>query len=317
MATLRSVLNLSPLKISAGYLIFGVVWIPTTDILLAVSFGSQQMPTLLGLTKGWTFIGLSTLLIFALSYLHQQQMASTQTKLQTANQQLQVLHRVFRHNIRNDLNVVLGYSEILSERVSERQSQSYLKTIRRTTEQVIGISEKLKVVENIDPTLSNEKTVNLVDLVDTELQNLSDAHPDVTISTELPGEAWIQGDESLRYAIRELLENAVVHNDHSKGECDLLIQIDRVNGEHLLKISDNGPGIPQEELQPLQLQQETPLIHASSVGLWLVTWLTRLHAGAVEFNTDDGTTVTLQFQAELDVPFIDTNSRIGEQVRRR
>lgn len=122
MGRLHSVLTLSPLKISAGYFTFGVIWIPVTDVVLATGFASHQMPTLPGLVKGWTFIGLSTLLIFTLSRVHRQQMVTAQTRVETVNQQLQVLHRVFRHNIRNDLNVIKGYTDLVSERVTDEQS---------------------------------------------------------------------------------------------------------------------------------------------------------------------------------------------------
>ncbi|MFP9061955.1 sensor histidine kinase [Natrialbaceae archaeon A-chndr2] len=315
MSYLQSALTLSPLKVSAGYLIFGVIWVPTTDILLAVSFESQQMPTLLGLIKAWTFIGLSTLLIYSLSSIHHEQMAATQTKLQRANQQLQVLHRVFRHNIRNDLNVVLGYTDLLSEQVSERQANSYIETIHQTTEQIITISEKLKAVESVDPTLSDEEAVDLVELVATEVEELRDAHPEVTVRTEFPDHAWIQADTSVQYTIREVLENAVDHNEKTPTEREISAEIDHVNGEVLLEIADNGSGIPQEELRAFQKGEETPLIHSSSVGLWLIRWLTQINDGSVTYENDDGTTVSLRLQAGSNDFFLNTESEFERQIQ--
>ena len=317
MSYFRSILDLSPLKITVGYCLFGLIWIPTTDAILAVLFESQGMPTAIGLLKGWLFIALSGLLIFSFSRLHHQQMSTAQTRLRTANQQLRVLHRVFRHNIRNDLNLIQGYTDLASDRVRDPTTLSQLETIEETAEQINSINQKLNIVNQVEPTISDDTTVDLADLVSHELDRLRTSHPEVTITTDMPDEAWIRGEESIRYAIREVLENAVSHFDGTRDDCELAIDIERTGRDMTLEISDNGPGIPSEELAVVQSEEETPLAHGSSVGLWLIVWLTRLHSGAVEFSTDpgSGTTVTFEFEAVEQMAVLELQSSSMEKLR--
>ncbi|ELZ10831.1 putative signal-transducing histidine kinase [Halovivax asiaticus JCM 14624] len=57
-------------------------------------------------------------------------------------------------------------------------------------------------------------------------------------------------------------------------------------------ISDNGPGIPREELVVLERGEETPLEHGSGIGLWIVYWIVEHVGASIDFETgDDGTTV--------------------------
>lgn len=306
----RSVLTLSPLKITLGYCLFGFIWIPATDVVLAVRFESQGMPTFASLVKGWTFICLSGAVIYGLSRLRHRQMEATRTKLETTNQQLQVLHRVFRHNIRNDVNVIKGYTSLASDRICEPEVISQLETIEETADQINSISERLKIVKQVDPTVSDDRDVDVVDLVNSEVERVETAYPDVAISLATPDEAWVEGSATLRYAIRETLENAIAHFDRPLAECVLSIEVSRTTGAVRLEIRDNGPGVPDDELEVVTACEETPLVHGSSVGLWLITWLCRLHDGDVEFSVhaDRGTTVAFELPAARRVPVIETRS---------
>ncbi|OYR64705.1 two-component sensor histidine kinase, partial [Halorubrum sp. E3] len=111
-----------------------------------------------------------------------------------------------------------------------------------------------------------------------------------------PSEAWIRADDSVEFPIREVFENAVTHNDGATRRVAATI---RENGTTTcLEVTDNGPGIPPDERAVLQAEEETPLSHASSIGLWLVKWMCETQGGTVRFEaTDDGTTVRLRFES--------------------
>lgn len=314
MERLESLISMSPLKISAGYFCFGVAWIPLTDVALASVFASQEMPALIGLAKGWIFIGLSTLLIYLLTSVHHQQMSTAQTKLETANEQLQVLQRVFRHNIRNDINVIQGYADILTERLDDPTEQQHAEAVCQTAKRITAISDKLKLLERVDPTLDNEIAVDLVEIIEEELDHIESSGTFVDVRTDLPARAWVECDDSIRYAVREVLENAVSHNQTSP--CRIHVSLDRSGGMVTLEIDDNGPGIPDGELRSLEAGEETALVHASSVGLWMVKWVSQLHDGAVEFSADSptGTTVSFQFQAGARSRLIDAGAGINDRI---
>jgi len=59
-------------------------------------------------------------------------------------------------------------------------------------------------------------------------------------------------------------------------------------------VIDNGPGLPDQEQKVLSEGVETPLIHGSGLGLWMVNWIVTTHDGSIDTTvTDEGTTVTV------------------------
>ncbi|MDZ5811779.1 HAMP domain-containing sensor histidine kinase [Halorubrum sp. AD140] len=284
----------SPRVLALAYLCVGALLVPAVDVAVASLVGgggAAWSPA--RLAGGWTAVALSSLFVYGALTYHRRQAETVRRELETSNQQLQVLSRVFRHNIRNDLNVIRGYADLLADRVDDDRSRECLETIRRTTDDVVAISEKLRVIEETSP----DPPAGRIDLVSAAREAAADVDdPDVTVTMEAPGEAWIRADRSVEYPIREVFENAVTHNDESSRRIDARIE---ENGTTTcLEVRDNGPGIPPDERAVLRAERETPLSHASSIGLWLVKWMCETQGGTVGFETsDDGTTVRLRFDS--------------------
>lgn len=207
-------------------------------------------------------------------------------------QRIQVLNRVLRHNLRNDLNAVNGYAGLAEE--SDDPSE-YLLQIQDTAADLISIGEKAREIENIVAEERQSRAKNLeetleqaVDEVETELQDCQ-----ISIHKPLP-DTQVNGSVLLS-VVRELVENACRHNDAEQPVVE--IQSEVTDGEYPLNIqvSDNGPGIPDHELAPLLEGTETALEHGSGLGLWLIHWgVTHLN-GEIEFEPDEprGTIATL------------------------
>lgn len=190
--------------------------------------------------------------------------------------------------------MIQGYTDLLADRIEDdERSRACLETIRETTDDVVAISEKLRVIEDTSPEPPAGR-IDLVDTVRTAADEIDDA--DVTVTLEAPPDAWISADPSVEYPIREVLENAVTHNDESG--CRVDTRIEENGPTTCLTVRDNGPGLPADERAVLRAEEETPLSHASSIGLWLVKWMCETQGGTVCFETnDDGTTVRLRFES--------------------
>ncbi|MFC6977001.1 ATP-binding protein [Halomicroarcula sp. GCM10025709] len=69
---------------------------------------------------------------------------------------------------------------------------------------------------------------------------------------------------------------------------------------------DNGPGIPDQELETINQGEETPLQHGSGLGLWIVYWTVSLYGGEVTFvnNSPRGAAVI------LSLPRVSTDSSV-------
>ena len=302
--TVRTPFERSPLAVAGIYLCVGATWVPATDLVLATALPTVDPMGPARLALGWLFVVLSAGVVHTVATHHCERADDTRSELETSNQQLQVVSRVFRHNVRNDLNVVRGYTELLDDRIDDERSRAYLETIRETTDDVVDISEKLRIVESA-PTTCGDERIDLVSVVTGVIEEIDD--DDVAPTLDAPSSAWVRGDTSLRYPVLEVFENAITHND--KPVCRLDARIDVEGDTTCLSVTDNGPGIPEYERAVLQAEEETPLSHASSIGLWLVKWMCEIQGGTVAFDTtDDGTTVRLRFRSASSNGIDDTRS---------
>lgn len=293
----KQLFDFSPRNIAGLYLVFGVIWILSTDSLLFALFQSPETVTFLQTIKGWLFVGTSALLVFGLSYFHTRQYQESERRLETASEQLQVLHRFFRHNIRNDLNVVLAHTEMAAADSPELRDEASLETVQHKTENIIRMSEKLRMVNEIDVEGTGE-FVDLADMIEDTLHTIEREYPAVDISSEIPDTVPVRGDFSVGAALVELVENAIAHNPNPPEECAVSIEVDEDEEVVTVEVTDNGPGIDRKEIETLEAAAETDLTHTSGVGLWMVKWVCECHGGAMHIESDPtgGTAVRLTFE---------------------
>jgi PAS domain S-box-containing protein len=218
-------------------------------------------------------------------------------ELRAREQELDVLRqvqsRVLRHNIRTELSMVRGNTELLVPQIDEEQ-QERAKTIIRASERLATISDKTRIVEELFDQEHTRYEYDLCDCVDRAISNVEAEYPALSLSVTGPEECAITASPHLQVAIENLLENAAVHNDSARPEA--VVRIDDTDGLWLT-VSDNGPGIPEQEITVIEEGTEDPLEHGSGLGLWLVKWIADRSGATLSFETSgDGTEVTLRFR---------------------
>lgn len=243
------------------------------------------------------------MLILVLVEARERQLRASQDQLSRATEELRVLHRVFRHDIRNDLNVIQGYIELVRKDLDDDAPRADLDRAYVSSQRVLDPCEKFRHLETAHEDALSTSIVPLGAVIDEEINRLEEHHPGVTVMVEGPESAAVRGDRSLGYAIRELFENAVRHYDGSAENCRIEVVIEKSATRVTVTIVDNGPGITQYELEALEHGMESPLTHSSGVGLWLVKWLCHVAGGEFEVEQvgDSGTRVTLTFEPAEDV----------------
>ncbi len=212
-------------------------------------------------------------------------------------QQLSVLNRVLRHNLRNGLNVIQGNANLLSNSV-DADLQRFVKPIENRAESLSQLSRKVGTIESLFSRRPEAEVVCDLESVFVELEGAFESrHPGATLSMSVGDVPPIRADNRLQAALSELLDNAVVHNtnDEPKVWVSVTTPTDNKDDEWVaIEICDNGPGIPEHETRVLQEGTETPLEHATGLGLWLAYWTTSLFGGDIAIeSTDTGTCVTL------------------------
>ncbi|WP_433631545.1 response regulator [Halomicrococcus sp. NG-SE-24] len=223
----------------------------------------------------------------------------TRQELVRHEQRLQVFNRILRHNLRNDLNVVLGHADNLAETIpSARESAD---VIRRKASELIDVSEKAREVgKTLDGECQTRKAVELTAVVERIQEKLQDTYPDANLSADVPKEAWVYGDNTLDAVVSELVENAVEHNDSDVPNVSIAVRQRTADGDDQveLTVADDGPGIPEEERTVLLEGRETALHHGSGLGLWLANWVVGKFGGNLEFghNQPRGSVVTIRLE---------------------
>lgn len=207
----------------------------------------------------------------------------------------QVQARVLRHNIRNTLNVIRGNAETLTESDHERHA-AVGETIVAKSDDLLALSRKSRTIERVVDRDRVTEPVDLTATLDRLVGSVRDANPDVDVSLAAPDQCVIEADRWLEAAFELVLENAVAHNDATRPS--VAVTVRRTDGGATVRIADDGPGIPQDELAVLERGEETELEHGSGIGLWIVHWIVERSRASIEFDTGDGgTAVSIRIPA--------------------
>ena len=202
-----------------------------------------------------------------------------------------VLNRVLRHNLRNDMNVINGFSGELAKRL-DGDNERLAERISETSDRLMGLAESArKLDENLEVTPELEP-MDIAPLVERAANQISERYPAADITVELPDEVVALSTPSLETALWELLDNAAKHAGESP---DITVDATKTADYVSIRITDDGPGLPASERSVLKTGKETPLIHGQGLGLWLVYWIAQSLDG--ELTVTDrrvGTCIELQ-----------------------
>ncbi len=220
------------------------------------------------------------------------------TELKSQQQRLQVLNRVVRHNLRNDLNVVKGNISLVMDEIETDQSHEQAERAMQKIDDLLAMSEKARLVNRIVEDADENavtQTEPLTAVAETLASSLREGYPDADIGVDID-EGYDVPGWSMEVCIRELLTNALEHNDSEPPTVVLSATTTGVaDGMVAIDVRDNGPGIPNVERETLSRGHETDLEHGSSLGLWLVHWITTYLGGDLQIREtgDTGSTVRL------------------------
>jgi signal transduction histidine kinase len=218
------------------------------------------------------------------------------TRRRQREQRLDVLNRVLRHDLRNEMNVVGGNVELLSEQLEEGDPavSRRLDQIETTIETIVERGEKISRFSR-DLDHGDPERVLLAPTVRDAVSRVRAHDPTATVSVDVPEGVAVTGGRSLELAVRELVENALEHTD---SDVEVTAEADDQNYVEL-RVADDGPGIARQERAVIEKGRETMLEHGSGVGLWLVAWAVGEYGGTVDFaDRDDGTTVVVRLRGE-------------------
>ena len=200
-------------------------------------------------------------------------------QLEMANKELETFTYSVSHDLKAPLRGIDGYSKLLLELYSENlndEAQSFIATIRSSTQQMNQLIEDLLSYSRLERTQKNIKTINIQKLINSivsvyrnELDlgrySLDINIPDIELTTD---------ENGLTIAFRNILENAIKFTSE-KPVPKIEIGLDDQPSSWIIRIKDNGIGFDMkyhhrifEIFQRLQRTEDFP---GTGIGLAMVS----------------------------------------------
>lgn len=213
---------------------------------------------------------------------------SYRRELEAKTEQLEALNRVVRHDIRNDMAVVLGWAESLEDHV-DAEGQAALERVIRSSQHVVELTETARAfVESLtDETAADLKPVAVREILAAEISTAQDTYPDAhfEVAGELP-DVTVQANEMLSSVFRNLFQNAVRHTDSTTPTVTVSGTANRDTVQ--IRVADTGPGVPDERKAEIFGKGEKGIDSpGSGIGLYLVQTLTTQYGGSVWVEDND------------------------------
>ncbi|MFW5900299.1 MAG: PAS domain S-box protein [Halodesulfurarchaeum sp.] len=207
-------------------------------------------------------------------------------QLERQRDNLEVLNQVVRHDIRNELQLVQAYVE--SALTAEEQRAETLETALMAARDAVEITETARDVTEVllQPTAELVPKA-LRPVISDRLADIETRydHVEVTVDGTIPA-VEVLADDMLGAVFRNLLSNAVQHNDTDRPE--ILVSATRDGDHAIVTITDNGPGIPEAHREEIFGKGATGLdSEGTGLGLYLVETLLDRYGGSVTIEDRD------------------------------
>ncbi|MFC6953074.1 sensor histidine kinase [Halorubellus litoreus] len=219
------------------------------------------------------------------------------TRLEQRESQLRVLNRVLRHNVRNEMNLVLGHSQSLRE--DDADVETHATAIEAAVQDTLEISDNARMIEGRIREATAGRAPAPLSSVVAEATAAADGPSAANVTMDVPDDVVVADGDAVRTALAEIVENARIHNDRPPADRDVAITARDSEDRVRLTVSDNGPGLPDIERDLLAGGLDaSPVDHGEGLGLWIARWLVERADGTITTTCDDGTVV------HIDVPTV-------------
>ena len=205
---------------------------------------------------------------------------------------------IMSHELRNPLNVILGYAELLLRSEEIKQSPPLQRMADAVKRNAVAQSKLIRDLLDLSRLRSgklelNRETVSPIAAIENAIETvrMEAEAKNISIEVDAPGEVvFVEADPvRLEQVIWNLLNNAVKFTPHDGR---IAVRLRNESDRIVLSVDDNGQGIDESFLPHIFeiFRQADPSTNRSQsgmgVGLAVVQQLVELHGGSVSAHSD-------------------------------
>jgi PAS domain S-box-containing protein len=221
-------------------------------------------------------------------------------QLEERTEELALINRLVRHDINNDVQLLLGWSDAVADHVSE-EGREYVDRIRDTCDHIVELTANVGefVDSRRDGTDVELKPVDLTSVLVNEVtkKQAKFSAAEISIAGDLPT-VTVMANEALQSVFGNLLTNAVRHNDTETPT--VTVEATVADSTVVVTVADDGPGVADDHKEEIfgkgEMGPESP---GTGIGLYLVTTLVDQYHGRVW--VEDNEPTGARFMVELPV----------------
>lgn len=218
----------------------------------------------------------------------------SEAALRQRTEQLALLNQLTRHDIRNDITLVVGRACELDDYVDSR-GRDALDEIVSASNHVLQLTRT--VGDSVAAITGDEElvlaAVDLHAILTDEIETARQLYRTATISVE--GEiprVKVRANRLLSSVFGNLLSNAMLYNDAEQPEVS--VRAEATDERVTIEIADNGPGVPPYQQEQIFEKGTTEGEGGSGIGLYIVDELVERYDGDVTVeNRDPGAVFTV------------------------
>jgi PAS domain S-box-containing protein len=202
------------------------------------------------------------------------QQRTMEKELQKAKDSAMLYLDLMCHDIRNQLQIMLGYTTLAEEVIEEPKERPLIDNIEQSIRRCDTIIQKVNVTEEIMALPLNP--IDLEASLREVVTNTRSTYPTAIVDLNIEARsAIIRGNKLLYNVISNVVENAIEHNDNNTRH--VWIELKEHESGYELNIMDNGSGLDDAKKQQLLDIQR----RYGGVGLHLVKRITERLDGTI------------------------------------
>lgn len=203
------------------------------------------------------------------------------------------------HEIRNPLNAVAGFADLLESRLATSDDE---KAVRWSSLISQGAAEANAIITSLmslaTPSGLERQAIEATGLIEDALAAAGDEVTGAVVHVHVDCPAFVGDHIKLRQALRNLIANAA----NAKPGGDLVIRAELAAGEIALTVADAGPGIAPELRARVLDPFFTTRAEGCGLGLALTNTIADLHGGRLEISASPSELGGAQ--VSLHLPFV-------------